>query len=84
MTSSVPILQNQPENDRTMSDRLRSTSENCGMYTKWSGDTCNYCGEMLGRGFEVVVDIEIVDQNNPKNPRLKRYSENEHFQDIRS
>jgi hypothetical protein len=39
---------------------------------------------MLGRGFEVVVDIEIVDQNNPKNPRLKRYSENEHFQDIRS
>jgi hypothetical protein len=29
------------------------------------------------RGFEVVVDIEIVDQNNPKNPRLKSYYENE-------
>jgi hypothetical protein len=36
------------------------------------------------RGFDVVVDIEIVDQNSPNNPRLKRYYENEHFQDIRS
>jgi hypothetical protein len=46
-------------------------------YDSVSVPTVMVANPEVRRGFEVVVDIEIVDQNNPKNPRLKSYYENE-------